>query len=263
MANRNYDLIERSQLSKVMQEQKLGLSGIVDQSNVAKVGKILGLNYLVLGSIVDASVSRVGGGAGGWVPGRGTNAAAASVSKITVAINVKVVEVESGKIVLSEIAENSDTGNFAVAARSGGQGAGISASPENYMSVARKAISQAAFKIIREIAPQEPAVILVKEKEVMIDMGRTNGIREGQRYVIVREGDIVKDRDGNVIAVDIIEIAELTISRVEATTAYAKVVKVNKDPGTKKPFVIEANRDLLRMRDSTGKARSFGELFGQ
>jgi hypothetical protein len=40
-----------------MEEQNLGLTGIIDQSNVAQVGKVEGLDYMVLGTIVGASAT--------------------------------------------------------------------------------------------------------------------------------------------------------------------------------------------------------------
>ena len=53
--NRSYDVIERSQLDKVLGEMGLGMTGVIDQSSAAQVGKMLGANYVVLGTIVSTS----------------------------------------------------------------------------------------------------------------------------------------------------------------------------------------------------------------
>jgi len=45
-----YDVIERDQLEKVMKEQKLSLSGAIDENSAAEVGKLLGLDVLILGN---------------------------------------------------------------------------------------------------------------------------------------------------------------------------------------------------------------------
>lgn len=47
-----YRIIERAQLLKVMEEQKLQLSGAVDEQTAVEIGKMLGAKMVVVGSIV-------------------------------------------------------------------------------------------------------------------------------------------------------------------------------------------------------------------
>src|SRR5947209_10869114 len=44
-------LVERDKLDSIMKEQKLGMSGAIDPSTAAKVGKVLGLNAIITGAI--------------------------------------------------------------------------------------------------------------------------------------------------------------------------------------------------------------------
>src|SRR5262245_35292994 len=44
-------VVERDKLDKLMEEQKLALSGAIDPNTAAKMGKILGLNAIVTGAI--------------------------------------------------------------------------------------------------------------------------------------------------------------------------------------------------------------------
>jgi TolB-like protein len=46
-----FKVIERSQLERILAEQKLGLSGIIDASTAAEVGKGIGVDAIVLGSV--------------------------------------------------------------------------------------------------------------------------------------------------------------------------------------------------------------------
>lgn len=46
-----YTVIERNQINQVLKEQKMGLSGAIDESTAAKVGAILGLDAIILGSV--------------------------------------------------------------------------------------------------------------------------------------------------------------------------------------------------------------------
>src|SRR3990167_8753508 len=47
-----FDVIERRLLEKILQEQKLGVSGVVDSDSVSKLGKVLGAKIVVTGSVM-------------------------------------------------------------------------------------------------------------------------------------------------------------------------------------------------------------------
>jgi TolB-like protein len=68
-------LVERDRLEEILAELKLSQSGKIDQQTAAKVGKLLGARYMVLGSYFDLMK--------------------------TLRTDARVVEVESGKIVES------------------------------------------------------------------------------------------------------------------------------------------------------------------
>jgi len=50
-----YILIERSRIEKIFQEQALGQSGVITEETAPQVGKLLGVESLVLGKILEAS----------------------------------------------------------------------------------------------------------------------------------------------------------------------------------------------------------------
>lgn len=52
-----FKVIERAQLEKILEEQKLGLTGIVDVSTAAQIGKGIGVDAVVCGSLVRAGNS--------------------------------------------------------------------------------------------------------------------------------------------------------------------------------------------------------------
>jgi curli biogenesis system outer membrane secretion channel CsgG len=45
------EVIERAQLNSLLQEQRLALSGRVDESSAAEIGKLLGVQYIFLGQV--------------------------------------------------------------------------------------------------------------------------------------------------------------------------------------------------------------------
>lgn len=52
-ANTQLRMVERSQLRQILEEQDLGASGRVDEQTAARIGKIVGAKYMVMGSFVD------------------------------------------------------------------------------------------------------------------------------------------------------------------------------------------------------------------
>ena len=51
VALHRFKVIERSQLEKVLKEQSLGMSGVVDVGSATKVGKVLGVDAVLIGAI--------------------------------------------------------------------------------------------------------------------------------------------------------------------------------------------------------------------
>ncbi len=52
-----FTVVERQDLDRVLQEQKLGQSGIVTEQSAAKVGRVLGVELLVIGSVSEFGTS--------------------------------------------------------------------------------------------------------------------------------------------------------------------------------------------------------------
>jgi hypothetical protein len=48
-----YSVVERRQINKVLSEQALDLTGSIDQATLRKLGKLLGVQAIVLGSVTD------------------------------------------------------------------------------------------------------------------------------------------------------------------------------------------------------------------
>ena len=47
-----FDVVERSLINKLIQEQKLGMTGVVDDTTASKIGKLLGVEAIISGSVL-------------------------------------------------------------------------------------------------------------------------------------------------------------------------------------------------------------------
>ena len=64
-SSKTFDVVERNKLESVLSEQNLGASGrIQEKGTAAKIGKITGAQYLVMGTVTayEESVKGTGGG---------------------------------------------------------------------------------------------------------------------------------------------------------------------------------------------------------
>lgn len=59
LARGDLDLVERRMLEKVLEEQRLGAFGIMDPGTVKALGKVLGVDAILTGSVVDLKRERV------------------------------------------------------------------------------------------------------------------------------------------------------------------------------------------------------------
>lgn len=80
-----FEVMERSAVARVLEEQKFGSSGVVDTDTVTSIGKLLGVDGVVVGEVVAF-------GADKKLFGK-----AASIG-----VNIRIVDVESAKVVFSD-----------------------------------------------------------------------------------------------------------------------------------------------------------------
>ena len=95
-----FDVVDREYLSDALREQAFGLSGAVDPSTAAQLGKIVGAQYIVVGSINGLSlVNKVGKVAG--VGGKSF--------KVVAHISARMVEVETGRVIAASSGKGEST----------------------------------------------------------------------------------------------------------------------------------------------------------
>ncbi len=71
-----FDVVERAMLQKIISEQKLATTGMIDESSASELGKILGVKVIITGSVLKL--------------------------KNSIEINSRVISVESGSIIAAE-----------------------------------------------------------------------------------------------------------------------------------------------------------------
>ncbi|HEY3835031.1 MAG TPA: CsgG/HfaB family protein [Bryobacteraceae bacterium] len=98
-----YSVIERKALDKIIAEQNFSNSDRADPNSAAKLGRLLGVDAIVIGSITqfgrDDKTTSVGGGALGGLAGRyGIGGVGKRQAKAVVRINARLINTDTGEI---------------------------------------------------------------------------------------------------------------------------------------------------------------------
>lgn len=96
-----YRVIERKALDKILAEQDFSTSDRANPETAAKIGKILGVKYIIIGSITTfgTDTKQVGIGGGAWSQRFGLGAIGTKKTKAKVVINARMIDVDTGEIV--------------------------------------------------------------------------------------------------------------------------------------------------------------------
>ena len=97
----SYSIIERKTLDKVMAEQNFSNSDRANPASAAKIGKLLGVDAILVGSITqfgnETKNLGVGGGGGNW-GGHGLGGFGHKNSKAIVGLSARLVDIDTGEI---------------------------------------------------------------------------------------------------------------------------------------------------------------------
>jgi curli biogenesis system outer membrane secretion channel CsgG len=117
--SRKFVVIEREKINSIMQEKGLTLGGDIDPKTAMRIGKLLGLNYLLTGAVTEYGSSNTGAHG----PGMG-NLPSFGVRKtvFVAALNARLINVSTGEIVWADEARKEES-NSSVSV--GGFGGGV------------------------------------------------------------------------------------------------------------------------------------------
>lgn len=90
----SFDVVERARLKDVTDEMALAMNGMANPETAAQVGNLTGAQYLVLGSINSVTTQK----SSTSVVGAGTDR-----YKVFATVSLRVVDVETGRIVLAAV----------------------------------------------------------------------------------------------------------------------------------------------------------------
>jgi len=106
LINSNYNIIDRSQTTRILQEQQLSMSGVIDERTVPSIGKILGVQAILTGSINEYQCTPVN-----IQVAQGARPAYIYVS--AAGISLKLIDCETGQVIWAGSARGTEMGQNA------------------------------------------------------------------------------------------------------------------------------------------------------
>jgi curli biogenesis system outer membrane secretion channel CsgG len=191
-----FTVLEREKLELVLKEQGLASAGAVDAQTAAKIGRLLGVKYILTGGIDKFSINTTRGGLGGL--GVGGNMTQAEAT-----INVRFIDTTTAERVIAVAADGQ-------VKKGGGFIRGTSLSRDAEWGIASEAIEKASKAVVAKLttgnylakvgnavgsAVAEGRIIKVDGQRAWINLGQAAGLKVGDKFNIVAVGEELIDPD--------------------------------------------------------------------
>jgi len=197
LLSNKFSVIERDKLNLVLKEQGLGQSGAVDPATAAKVGKILGVKYIVLGGVDKFNVDNTRAGVGRF--GVGGNLLQSNAT-----ITLRVIDSTTAERVIAISGDGQ-------VKKGGGFVRDASFSRDAEWGVASETIDQAAKAVVEKLVSGdylarisnaatpggivEGKIIKVEGNKAYVNLGASSGIKMGDKFTVINAGEALIDPD--------------------------------------------------------------------
>ena len=239
-----YSVIERAALDKLLAEQNFSNSDRANPTSAAKIGQLLGVDTIIIGSITqfgrDDKHTNIG--AGGYGSKFGLGGIGTKNSKAVVAVSARMVNVNTGEIItaVTGTGESSRGGTSLLGAGGGYGGGGGGALDMGSSNFGNTILGEATHKAVDDMGAQLDAsaakvptvkievnglVADVSGNTLILNVGKKVGVHVGDILDVSRPVRVVKDpATGKVIKSITDKVGSATITEVDddsATATYA------------------------------------------
>jgi curli biogenesis system outer membrane secretion channel CsgG len=258
-----FSVLERGKLSHVLQEQRFSSPGVADPDTVIEMGKILGVQFIVTGSVAEFGVSEWDGTApqaGKWKWGTGAGAtmllgAATLTARFIDTTTAEVLDTYEGtgsrKFAAAEFA-GADFGNrfdSGLASRilakavenlaraiveDAGRITPPTGAPEPRQSpmhapeqVEDRPVVEGKIAFVsksRVFVNEGPGSSITSGGKIYITLGAGSGVKVGDRFEVHRIGNEIRDPDtGALLDVEIIKVGVLFVTEVKDKVSITSI----------------------------------------
>jgi curli biogenesis system outer membrane secretion channel CsgG len=240
-----YSVIERQAMDRILKEQNFSNSDRANPNSAAKLGKLLGVDAIIVGAITqfggENKNTGVGGGGGGW-GGFGLGGFKHKESKAIVTLDARIVDIDTAEILAVADGKGESSRSSTSLLGGGGNWHGFGGGAVDFGSsdfqntiigeAVKGAVDQMSTGVIAG-APKlqarkinvEGVVAFVEMGKVVLNVGAKNGVKVGDQMSVERVSQEIKDpTTGKVLRRLSSEVGKIEISDVDDVSAVGKVV---------------------------------------
>ncbi len=241
----SYSVIERKALDKIMAEQNFSNSDRANPTSAAKIGKLLGVDAIVVGSITQFGNETKNtnlGGAGGGLIGYGLGGFGHKKSKAIVALTARIVDIDTGEILA--VAEGKGESQRESTSLLGGGGSwhGFGGGNADFGSSdfqqtiigegVKAAVEQTSTqviagkeKLVTRTVVVEGLIAAVDGGQIILNVGGKAGVKVGDQLNVERVTREIKDpASGKVIRRIATTVGVVKVTDVDDISAVATTV---------------------------------------
>jgi curli biogenesis system outer membrane secretion channel CsgG len=242
-----YSVIERKALDKILAEQNFSNSDRADPSSAAKIGRVLGVDAIIIGSITqfgrDDKKTDVGAGALGGISGRfGIGGVRSTKSTAVCAITARLINTSTAEILASVSARGESSRSGTGILGSGGNygnvaGAGLDMKSSNFANtLLGEAVTQSVNNVGQQLdakATALPTTVVqidalvadaAPDGTITINAGSKAGLKVGDKLEVKRKVREIRDpATGKVLRRVEDKVGELVITEVDEGSAVGKL----------------------------------------
>jgi curli biogenesis system outer membrane secretion channel CsgG len=223
---KRFIVVERARLEGILGEQQLADQGITTPETAPERGKVLGAEYLIAGDLTE--FEHAISGRGGDIRIKGYRIGG-DRERAHLAIDARVVDVDTSEILAAKSVAGTSTlrsarirlpiGSFDIGTRSFKRSA--------LGKAMRTAVDKWTRFIVDELGsqPWQGRVAKVASSTVYINGGTDIGIREGDRFEVVRPGEALTDpATGLELARELITVGAIRVRQAYEKYSVAEIV---------------------------------------
>jgi len=171
----SFKVIERQRIVQIIEEQKFQASGMTDTDRAVEIGRLLNVEKIMIGTVTKLGYTYI--------------------------INTRIVDVQSGAVILAEAIE-----------RRGGE--------DELPGAIAELATTISFKV-----GLEGSIIRMGSNEIFVDLGKADGVKLGQTFSVIRPGEVITDLEGRIIGTTQEIIGQVVVSKTQDRFSVTSVVE--------------------------------------
>ena len=266
--SKTISILEREQIKLIGEELRFNMSGLVDMDTAVEIGRIKGLQYMILGAVTELSEKASGGGVAIPIRGFGGVGVGGGNHEANATIDIRIVDVATSEIVLA-LSETGKSSNSTSAVSI----MGFSYAESEFGGLQARAIAEAverlAYQIRAVLGGESSNVISMSSDGVIIDIGSTMGAKEGALYLVYADGKTLRGMNNEVIGYEkiplaVIKVKDVSSSHSTCTVAPPSVSRLIQRGDKIEPITASKAKNMkFATSRPAASSRTFDQMFGE